>query len=84
MSHRISILWYGIDSIKLSLGMVMTDVPVQDSDADTKKVIRMVIILNSNLRAQFLMLREFVIVLGGFRRLPRLPKLRRLKKIENL
>ena len=60
MSHRISILWYGIDSIKLSLGMVMTDVPVQDSDADTKKVIRMVIILNSNLRAQFLMLREFV------------------------
>ena len=65
MSHRISILWYGIDSIKLSLGMVMTDVPVQDSDADTKKVIRMVIILNSNLRAQFLMLREFVIVLGG-------------------
>ena len=66
MSHRISILWYGIDSIKLSLGMVMTDVPVQDSDDDTKKVIRMVIILNSNLRAQFLMLREFVIVLGGF------------------
>ena len=47
------------------MGMMTGLMCQQDSDADANKVIRMVIILNSNLRAQFLMLREFVIVLGG-------------------